>query len=80
MRAHCQHCRTRLAQRGLFLCTICRSEGEALLRGFQPRDDSIESTADSWAVGMASAGIACALLAAFATFVKSGLVNVWWPI
>lgn len=74
MRSICQHCRTRLAQRGLFLCDVCRDEGERLLRGFQPRDDSIESTADSWAVGLASVGIALTMLSAFAWIVKSGAV------
>lgn len=42
--------------------------------------DSIESHAESWAIGIVAVGIALAMAAAFIALVKAGYAQHWWPL
>ena len=78
----CRTCKHRPAQEGgcgVPLCSTCRVEADAFMARFA-QNDSIESHADSIAVGLISVGFAIILAIVMTALIKGGYGQAWWPL
>jgi hypothetical protein len=82
MRANCACCRHRQATSEggtLPLCAICREEGELFFAAYS-RGESIETHAESWAVGLIALGMTIACVLTLRWLVQGGHPPYWWPL
>jgi hypothetical protein len=82
MIANCACCRRREATQedtAIPLCSICRDEGERFFAAYS-RGESIETHAESLAVGLWALGMTIACVLTLRWLVQGGHAPTWWPL